>query len=453
MIRWMHALTQGLIPFTLALALLLPVPGQAQLPTRATMPEPVVLMVRAIDSDRVVPTTGVVIGRNGSGDALVIVPASFAEGEGSMFALDDGTDLLEDGLPARRVATPEDSTLALLAVPGLSRRPIRVTFNPPETDHEVRLAAWPPADMMAAGAMPFWVPVDVAGKTTGSPQALVAGETVPNLTGPLIDLCEHWAGMVIASGEPGMDGGPPEVLLNDALLALTEPMGINLRLEACMQVAPVGGIVADTVITPGRDGAPEAERGGLRAVLDEANLGLGALVFLLSAVISGIAFWFLIKRRAAQQKRRRIQRALQAETVTFSASGLPSRSTRVEQPPTFIEPSTRPTGGAGWLRIEGTHADGRPLRAVTPIHEGKFQAIIGRAGVQLAADGPGISRKHAVIVGEGGRFTLSDLGSRNGTFLNGVRCMPDEVFYLREGDKVLLGAAEVTVRLSPARGS
>jgi hypothetical protein len=259
--------------------------------------------------------------------------------------------------------------------------------------------------------------------------------------------------MVIASGEPGMDGGPPQVLLNDALLALTEPMGINLRLEACMQVAPVGGIVAPTMNPPNREGVTQPERSGFRAVLDNANLELGAVVFLLSAVISGIAFWMLIKRRAAQQKRRKIQRTLQTETVTFSASGLPTRPTRVEQPPTFIEPGTRPTGGAGWLRIEGTHADGRPLRAVTPIHDGKFQAVIGRAGVQLAADGPGISRKHAVIVGEGGRFTLSDLGSRNGTFLNGVRCQKDEVFYVKEGDKILLGAAEVTVRLSAPRRS
>jgi hypothetical protein len=446
-------MSRGLVVLACALSFLLSAPAQAQLPTRAIMPEPVVLMVRAIDSDRVIPTTGVVIGKNGTGDALVIVPSDFAAGEGPIFALDDGTDLAADGLPARRVATPEDNTLALLAVPGLTRRAIRVTFNPPETDHEVRLAAWPPADMMAAGAMPFWVPVNVAGKTTGLPQALVAGESIPNLTGPLIDLCEHWAGMVIANGEPGMNGGPPRVLLNDALLALTEPMGINLRLEACTQVAPVGGIVVETAVTPGRNSAIQAERSAVRTLLDGANLELGAVVFLISALISGFAFWFFIKRRAAQQKRRKIQRTLQTETVTFSATGLPSRHTRVEQPPTFIEPSTRPTGGAGWLRIEGTHADGRPLRAVTPIHDGKFQAVIGRAGVQLSADGPGISRKHAVIVGEGGRFTLSDLDSRNGTYLNGVRCMPDEVFYLREGDKILLGAAEVTIRLSPARGA
>jgi hypothetical protein len=453
MIRWTLTLARGLTLASVALALSLPAWGQSPLPTRAVMPDSVVLVVRAIDPDRVVPTTGVVIGRNGSGDALVIVPADFAQDEGEVFVLDGGTEFPEDGLPARRIRMPEDNTLALLAVPDLSRPAIRVTFNPPETDHEVRLAAWPPADMMATGAMPFWVPVDVGGKTAGSPQTLVAGASVPNLTGPLIDLCEHWAGMVIANGEPGVEGGPPQVLLNDALLALTEPMGINLRLEACTQIAPIGGIVAETVAMPNRGSGSLAERGGLRAVLDGANLELGAVVFLLSAVISGIAFWLIIKRRAAMQKRRKIQRTLQTETVTFSATGLPTRPTRVEQPPTFIAPNTRPTNGSGWLRIEGTHADGRPLRAVTPIHEGKFQAIIGRAGVQLAADGPGISRKHAVIMGEGGRLTLSDLGSRNGTFLNGVRCLKDEVFYLREGDTILLGAAEVTVRLSSPRGS
>ncbi len=451
MICWTRS--KGMVLFAFALLFLAPAPGQAQLPTRATMPEPVVLMVRAIDENRVIPTTGVVIGKNGAGDALVIVPAEFAEAEGSIFALDSGTNFPEDGYPARRVTTPEDSTLALFAVAGLTRPAIRVTFNPPEMDHEVRLAAWPPAEMMATGAMPFWVPVDVAAKTTGSPQTLVAGESVPNLTGPLIDLCEHWAGMVIANGEPGLEGGPPQVLLNDALLALTESMGVNLRLEACTQVAPVGGIVSKNVATPSRAGTSAANPTGIRATLENANLELGAVVFLISAVVSGIAFWFIIKRRAAMQRRRKIQRTLQTETVTFSATGMPTRPTRVEHPPTFVEPKSRPTGGAGWLRIEGTHADGRPLRAVTPIHDGKFQAVIGRAGVQLSADGPGINRKHAVIVGEGGQFTLSDLGSRNGTYLNGVRCQQDEVFYLREGDKILLGAAEVTVRLSPARSS
>ena len=137
--------------------------------------------------------------------------------------------------------------------------------------------------------------------------------------------------------------------------------------------------------------------------------------------------------------------------MTFSATGLPTRATRVEPEAPFV-PGTRPPGSSGWLRIEGSHADGRPLRAVTAINEGKFKVTIGRAGVELSADGPGISRQHAVIQGDAGRMTITDLGSRNGTFVNGVRCQRDEIFVLNDGDKILLGAAPVTVRLSPARG-
>ncbi len=145
-----------------------------------------------------------------------------------------------------------------------------------------------------------------------------------------------------------------------------------------------------------------------------------------------------------------MKRTLQTETVTFSSTGLPERQTRAE--PTTFEPKTAPPEFRGWLRIEGNHADGRPLRAVTALRDGKFQAVIGRAGVELSADGPGISRRHAAITVEGGRMTLSDLGSRNGTFVNGVRCLPDEVFVITDKDKILLGAAQVQVRTSPGKG-
>lgn len=451
--------TRDLALLLLPILLLLPSLASAQLPTRASMPESVVLVVRAVGEDQVAPVAGVVFGRSKAGDRLVAVPAVYAAEAGALFVLEGGTDLGQDGLPARRLPPRQgfeaSDALAVIAVPGLQRPPIRMTFNPPPGEHEVRLAAWPPADMMADGALPFWVPVNVSGKQTDQPQTLFADAAVPNLTGPLIDLCGHWAGMVIATGEPRVDAtNPPRVILNDELIGITKSTGMDasLRLEACMQVAPVGGVALDTAPAPPGSGVREqrAPAEGLPALLEDANLGTGAIVFLLSAVVSGIIFWILIKRRAAAQRRAKLRRQLQTETRTFSPTGLPTRQTRVE-PQTFT-PSTQPPGTSGWLRIEGSHADGRPLRAVTAIRDTKFQAVIGRAGVPLAADGPGISRKHAVIVGEGGKLTISDLGSRNGTFVNGVRCQQDEVFYIEEGDKIILGAAQVTVRMSPAKG-
>jgi hypothetical protein len=434
---------------------LAPLLAVAQLPTQSILPDEVVLVVRSTGDERVEPTTGVVFARNKRGEALVAIPSTVAAADGELFILDGGTDITLHGRPATRVPTEEVGALAVLAVPGLERPTIRVTFNPPEIDHELRLAAWPSADRMAAGDLPIWVSVNVAGTTPGQGQALLEGQTIPNVTGPLLDLCGQWAGMLIATDNVTTGAtGAPQILLNDALLETAELMGITLRREACEEVAPIGSVIADTRPTttapPTRTTDRVPDRGFIGNLLKDAQLGLGSLVFLLSVAVSGLVFWIVVKRRAAAQRRRKLRRTLQTETVTFSSSGLPTRQTRVET--ATFEPKTPPTESRGWLRIEGTHADGRPLRAVTALRDGTFKAVIGRAGVELSADGPGISRKHAVLVIEGGKMTLSDLGSRNGTFINGVHCLPDEVFVLSEDDTVLLGAAQVKVRISPGTG-
>src|SRR5262245_5550771 len=48
--------------------------------------------------------------------------------------------------------------------------------------------------------------------------------------------------------------------------------------------------------------------------------------------------------------------------------------------------------------------------------------VIGReAGLAVRIDRPGVSRRHASIRVEGGRATLSDLGSKNGSFVGSRR--------------------------------
>lgn len=51
----------------------------------------------------------------------------------------------------------------------------------------------------------------------------------------------------------------------------------------------------------------------------------------------------------------------------------------------------------------------------------------------------GVSRIHAVIGRSEGTLTLTDMGSVNGTHLNGQRLMPDEPRVLRDGDEIRLG--------------
>ncbi|MBF5042691.1 GGDEF domain-containing protein [Aggregicoccus sp. 17bor-14] len=70
------------------------------------------------------------------------------------------------------------------------------------------------------------------------------------------------------------------------------------------------------------------------------------------------------------------------------------------------------------------------------------ETLLGRsseAGFQVEDDG--ISRKHAKVVGGGeGRFQLVDLGSTNGTYLNGLRVSTAQ---LCDGDRIQIGSNTV----------
>lgn len=48
-----------------------------------------------------------------------------------------------------------------------------------------------------------------------------------------------------------------------------------------------------------------------------------------------------------------------------------------------------------------------------------------------------ISREHAQVVQRGGYYWIEDLGSANGTFINGLRIFTPQV--LKPGDEVRLG--------------
>jgi DNA-binding SARP family transcriptional activator len=93
---------------------------------------------------------------------------------------------------------------------------------------------------------------------------------------------------------------------------------------------------------------------------------------------------------------------------------------------------------------------GRPvltwLDAAGTVHRRELPAagelVIGRAedaDVSLPGD-PAVSRRHAAVrVAGGGDVTVADLGSRNGTFLNGSRLAPPDGTAVRSGDLLRCG--------------
>jgi len=67
------------------------------------------------------------------------------------------------------------------------------------------------------------------------------------------------------------------------------------------------------------------------------------------------------------------------------------------------------------------------------------ELILGREhpSADLVIPDPGVSRRHARLLREKGTVILEDLGSSNGTYVNGRRVMEAEV---AAGDEIELGA-------------
>src|SRR5579885_808762 len=74
-----------------------------------------------------------------------------------------------------------------------------------------------------------------------------------------------------------------------------------------------------------------------------------------------------------------------------------------------------------------------------PLSAGTF--VVGRAtDNQIPISDPGISRKHGQLDFAGGKTFVRDLGSTNGTFVNGMRVKEKE---LRDGDKIQLSTTTI----------
>ena len=72
------------------------------------------------------------------------------------------------------------------------------------------------------------------------------------------------------------------------------------------------------------------------------------------------------------------------------------------------------------------------------------QLIIGRDAVNaVAINDAEVSRKHSRLTFQGGKYVIEDLGSTNGTFVNGQRLVSSTV--LKPGDVVSLGEQIVLV--------
>ena len=94
---------------------------------------------------------------------------------------------------------------------------------------------------------------------------------------------------------------------------------------------------------------------------------------------------------------------------------------------------------------------GAAIRVLRGFYEGlelpldRDWLVIGRGrGADLVIHEPTISRAHAAVGFREGSFFVQDLGSTNGTFVNGTR---RERAPLSDGDEIQMGRLQLGVRL------
>ena len=82
-----------------------------------------------------------------------------------------------------------------------------------------------------------------------------------------------------------------------------------------------------------------------------------------------------------------------------------------------------------------------------PARDGSLQLVVGRAAdCDVVVDDPAVSQKHAAILWDGQKGLLRELGSSNGTYLNGIRLGSRAV--LRTGDELAFGLSHFVYLLS-----
>jgi len=133
-------------------------------------------------------------------------------------------------------------------------------------------------------------------------------------------------------------------------------------------------------------------------------------------------------------------------TQTIKTGEIEEPATRVPAPPRSYQPSGVDAWGSLHLLDTGQvlPLTGRNEFTLGRISEGQpIMPDIDLSPYQAYASG--VSRLHAVVKRDGPRVILMDLGSANGTYINGKRLTTNVEQILNHGDIVALGKLKIQV--------
>ena len=120
-------------------------------------------------------------------------------------------------------------------------------------------------------------------------------------------------------------------------------------------------------------------------------------------------------------------------------------------PPGGIDPEHVPSDAPRVLAAFLVSYEGDDLGQFWPVHQGRND--VGRfgaaEGLSIMIDHPTTSSRHAVLLASArpGRIKVEDVGSTNGTYVNGERILRGARYEVRDGDVVRFGGFNAIVKL------
>lgn len=374
---------------------------------------------------------------------LLLTNHHVIEGGETLFVLRQ-TGHYNELLPAKVIAFDPGFDMAIISAPGLQGgRVLKFAPAGPARSQRVFALGFP-----GLADLSRWTDLKSLRKdlnyTTSSVTLGEVNRIVPESwggTGPIIELIQHSAAV-----RPGNSGGPlldvcgDVVGINTAIRSdemsetlhlassATDIRRFLLAAKAPYQIAveTCGGEIAVADATgPATDDPPQLNV--------FAYGGIGALV-----LFGGAAFAFAFVRRDAVRKGGRAERIRTPETPARLAT---SSAPASDQATALLR---RSDAGLAMPPHDWTlKLEGRSERVGLKFRHSDLVRglILGRdPGLDMTLVDGSVSRRHAKLGGGGEAPEIVDLGSTNGTFVNGRKLAPHMSCRLMHGDRVKLGA-------------
>lgn len=461
----------------------------------------VVLVLKLVSATHVKPTTGIVVSANG----LVLVPADFISADGEIVVLDGGTDILSNGRPAKIIKRSNAGGLAVLSVEGLNRPGLILSESAIDTTGKYHLEAFPPAEYIAKGAQPLWVPIKISQAGPDMRASISPATPLPYVSGAIIDACGYLVGLSLASGVQSLDSGKkPVVIIGDELVPALASMQINLARASCAPPVQQTEVPASTqknnseLLTTADLQEPAVERSDTEALPDQPAAGeiqepvaaestmvtspevagvqgkpasgnttdrpsiwrevpfwllLLGIIILAALIWKGLYFFHLITGKPGETASshsvlKNPSASDEPDTAQLQAGTDPSSPGPRSAPMEVTETpdlNALPAGCNGIVLIEGQLDADTGFKRLCAVNTGQIDLVIGRGAADISIEHPAISRAHARLQCDAQFMTLSDLGSSNGTFIRGIPCLPGEIMFIEREDEIFLGAVRFRI--------